>query len=150
MANSLIGAGGCIRDKTSSWVIGFSKFTGFGNPLHSELWAIWLGLDITTHMFPNSKLQIETDSYQVMELLLYNYSDTHPLYSLIKNYNLLLSSFSESKITHICRLQNRCVDTLAKEGRINILTLTIYNEVPDSIRLTYTEEKSLCNLPSLG
>lgn len=137
MANFHMGAGGCLRDETGTWLVGFSKFVGLGNSLQSELWTIWLGLDHATHKYPNSKLQIETDSTQLTELLLQNTSRTHLLDSLIENCKLLLSRLANFRIIKASKQQNRYTDSLAKEGRINRLSLTIYNDAPDYVLLIY-------------
>lgn len=68
-------------------------------------------------------LEIEIDSKQAVQLLLNLSYEFHPLASLISNRRSQLSSFADVKITHVARHQNRCADTLVKEGRKRKLSL---------------------------
>lgn len=149
LSNYLMGAGGCLRDEMSSWLAGFAKFLGLGNALQYELWAIWLGLVLLTQSFPDSKFQIETNSFQATDLLLQCNTVTHSLDSLIQNYRLLLSRLSDFKVIKAKRMQNRCEDLLAKEGRTKRLPLIIYNDVPNLVSLIYIQEKSNPSPPPL-
>lgn len=44
MYNSILGAGGCIRDEYGCWYDGFTKFIGIGSAIQAELWVLFLGL----------------------------------------------------------------------------------------------------------
>lgn len=72
---------------------------------------------------------------------------THSLDSLIQNCKLLLSRLVDFMVFKTKRHQNRCADTLAKEGRIKRVPLTIYNDVPDFVLLIYNQEKSDASSP---
>lgn len=54
---------------------------------------------------------------QVVQLLLNFTSRNHHLDSLISNCTSQFSSFTDVKITHVARHQNKCANTLAKEGK---------------------------------
>lgn len=95
MVKDYLGASGCLRDEYGHWILGFSKFLGRGNALQAELWAIMIGLQLTTQHQPHPKLEIETDSTQVIQLLVENLSNVHPFHSLIINCKFLISSLSD-------------------------------------------------------
>ncbi|KAE8723863.1 hypothetical protein F3Y22_tig00011718pilonHSYRG00180 [Hibiscus syriacus] len=65
---------GVFRDNERSWILGFNKALGILQPLHAELWAIYVGLQIAwDHGFVF--LVIQSDSMEVVNLL--NKSDAH-------------------------------------------------------------------------
>lgn len=139
--NSRTGIDGCLRDASGSWLKGFSQYTGEGDTLKAELWAIMLGLDIISQMPLQSQTIIETDSSTTIELILHILTNHHPLRTIIQNCRYLFSNLEGCKLVKGSMKQNRCADKLAKEGRKFQLPLTIFDEVPDFILLQYHEDK---------
>lgn len=48
-----------------------------------ELWAIFLGINISSHLSLIRNLEVETDSTQALDLLLHLKYDFHPMSTLI-------------------------------------------------------------------
>lgn len=134
---------------TSNWVVGFSSFTSIGDTLRAELWAILLGLKLASQLPHISKIVVETDSSQAVDLVLHITSDFHPLGTIIEKCRFLLSKFKDYMIFKVGRHQNRCVDILAKEGRKKKLPLIIYDEAPDFILDQYHEDRTFSSFSRL-
>lgn len=75
-----------------------------------------------------SKLELETDSKQTIDLLLQHCTIHRPLDNFIANCRFLLTKFPKFKIRKIDMQQNLYADALTKEGRSRNLDLTIYGE----------------------
>lgn len=148
MANSLLGAGGCLRKDSGIWIVGFSKFIGLGNSLQAKLWAILLGLEIISKLPHISKVEEEIDSIQAIDLLLHGTTDFHHLGTIIDNCMFILSSLEDFRISKGTKQQNRSTNTLAKEGRTKRLPLPIYEDAPDYVARLYHEDLSLSPFPS--
>lgn len=132
MANFVLGVGGCLRDDQGNWIIVFAKHVGNGSVLQAELLAIFLGLNIALQISRNSKIKIETDSSQAVNLLSSYSNSFHSLDSLIINCRYILSKLSNYKIRKIARQQNACADALAKKS-LEKLPLTLFSGIPEQI-----------------
>lgn len=84
MCESLLGGSGCIRDEHGNWILGFAKFIGIGSTLQEELWTMYLGLKLASSM-NIVKLEVETYSNLVIDLIKNHENTYHPLHSLILN-----------------------------------------------------------------
>lgn len=100
----------CIRNDAGNWIIGYSKHIRIG------IMSILPGFSLAIELNRNCRIEIETDSSQVVNLLLDYSSIFHPLDSLITNCRCLLSSFPDFKMQKVARQQNACVDSLVMEG----------------------------------
>lgn len=116
MSNSLMGAGGCLRDDSGIWLVGYLKFIGMGDSLQAEFWVIILGLNLTSQLPYISKVITETNSNQAAELLLHSTFGFHPLGTIVENYRLLLSSFEDYKISKRGRIAKYMCRYLSKGG----------------------------------
>lgn len=136
-----MGVGGCLRDTTGNWILGFAKYVSLGGALESELRAILTGLEIITTLPYHCNIVIETESSTTVSLLNHGKSDHHPLANLIDNYRRLLSKINNYQIVKADKKQNICANLLAKEGRKRKLPLTIFNCVPNITLQQYNNEK---------
>ncbi|KAE8709897.1 hypothetical protein F3Y22_tig00110328pilonHSYRG00789 [Hibiscus syriacus] len=74
--------GGVFRDNEGSWILGFNKALGILQPLHAELWAIYVGIQIAwDHGF--EFLVIQSDSMEAVNLLNKSHAHSSPL-SLVR------------------------------------------------------------------
>lgn len=76
--------------------------------------AVLLEMNIATEQSIKTRLEIETDSKQTIQLLLNLPYEIHHLDSLILNYMSRLFSFTDVRITHVDRYQKSCTNILAK------------------------------------
>lgn len=130
-----MGLGGCLRDSFGSWIRGFSQSLEGGDALTAELKAISTGLQflIRDNDQQHSKLVIETDSTAAINLILHDHTNRHPLRNTLHLCRHLLSKLQDHSFVKGSREHNKCVDKLAKDGRLKCLPLTIYDIVPDVI-----------------
>ncbi|KAK8494403.1 hypothetical protein V6N12_002352 [Hibiscus sabdariffa] len=60
--------GGLLRDTAGNFIFGFSKFIGSTHSLHSELWSLYMSLQLAWD-HGVTFLQVQTDCKRVLELL---------------------------------------------------------------------------------
>lgn len=113
--NYCMGVGGCLRNASGNWLLGFAKSFGVGGPLEVELKVILLGLEIVTSLPQIPKTMIETDSSEALQLLLDSSFHSHA--TVIENCRYLLTKLGDYHFVKVSRQQNSSANTLAKEGR---------------------------------
>ncbi|XP_019259064.1 PREDICTED: uncharacterized protein LOC109237239 [Nicotiana attenuata] len=107
------GIGGIFRDNTGKWILGFQKFCHSLFPLHTELQALYEGLQMA-HKFNLFSLEIETDSTDVINAI--NNGHTS-LSNLIHPCRLLMHQEKGLLVRHNFREGNAIADSLAKEAK---------------------------------
>ncbi|KAF7809507.1 putative beta-D-xylosidase 6 [Senna tora] len=129
-SNSLLGAGGIIRDERGQHVASFCKFVGYGHSLSAELWALQLGITLAASL-QIKRLEIESDASAVINLIKnYELTTFHPFFSIISHCRDLLSTFEAWNLSHIYREANCCADTIANFGRTQRCDLTVFHHPP--------------------
>lgn len=78
-----------------NWIRGFAQFAGEGDAQTAELRAIETGLKTLPIQLFRSKIIIETDSTTAIDLILYNYSNQHPMRNILLNCRHLLSNLGD-------------------------------------------------------
>ncbi|KAF7827149.1 reverse transcriptase [Senna tora] len=133
-SNSILGAGGIIRNSQGSYIISFCHYIGRGDSIKAELWALQTGLSIATDL--NIKfIEIETDALSIIYLIKNsNLCHLHPFFCVILNCRRFLSTFDDYKITHIYREANGCADILVKHARISQCSKSTFLEPPAFLR----------------
>ncbi|KAJ1379745.1 Ribonuclease H-like superfamily [Sesbania bispinosa] len=108
-----VGCGGCFRDSTGKWILGFIRRLGRCSINMAELWAIYTAI-IQGRNANMAKLWIESDSYIGVSLINRGCSDHHPCRQLVQLIRRLIIDHGQIKISHIFREANRCADALAR------------------------------------
>lgn len=109
--NSLIGAGGVIKDHNGNWYYGFTRNVGNREVLQAKAWGLFSGLQLGI-----SHIVAETDFAVLVNLLHGSDLDLHPLGTLLLNCKHIISSFSSCSVTHIQRERNMVAYCLAKRS----------------------------------
>ncbi|KAL6125591.1 hypothetical protein ACLB2K_073647 [Fragaria x ananassa] len=127
-----IGAGGIIRDSSGCWCGGFMVNIGAGEVLQAEAWGLFYGIQLALSM-KIPKLEIESDSAVLVNLLQNSDMDVHPLGTIVLNCRAMMQHFDFVQIKHIHRERNMVADLLAKNSTLNAKGICIFNEPPDLI-----------------
>ena len=101
-ASEKIGAGGVIRNHCGDWIAGFQVNLGIGEILDAEAWGLFHGLKLA-QLHNILKLDIESDSEILVNLVQRNITDLHPLGSLISACQKLMTTREEVRLSHIFR-----------------------------------------------
>ncbi|KAK9002804.1 hypothetical protein V6N11_060384 [Hibiscus sabdariffa] len=67
IGSSKASCGEVIRDHTSYWILGFSKFIGVYSALEAELWGIYIGLSLAYEL-GYRRLEVELDNLNAINL----------------------------------------------------------------------------------
>ncbi|KAL6140699.1 hypothetical protein ACLB2K_058995 [Fragaria x ananassa] len=127
-----IGAGGIIRDSSGCWCGGFMVNIGAGEVLQAEAWGLFYGIQLALSM-KIPKLEIESDSAVLVNLLQNSDMDVHPLGTIVLNCRAMMQHFDFVQIKHIHRERNMVADLLAKNSTLNAKGICIFNESPDLV-----------------
>ncbi|KAL6225557.1 hypothetical protein ACLB2K_004407 [Fragaria x ananassa] len=104
-----------IKDHLGSWISGFQINLGIGEILDAEAWGLFYGLPLAAKLNVQ-RIEIESDSAILVQLLQKNDCGLHPLGTLIAGCLNLITKFNIAKISHIFREGNMVVDALAKDS----------------------------------
>ncbi|KAL5864877.1 hypothetical protein ACOSQ3_002391 [Xanthoceras sorbifolium] len=129
--NSLgcIAAGRVIRDSKGQWLGGFTVKKGRGNALEAEVWAIVEGL-LYAWQARYKFLIVETDCKSVVELIVQDIRECHPLFNLLHKCKRMIDGDWVCKLVHICREANNLADYLAKMGQFSELNVKHLEDPP--------------------
>ncbi|KAL6188945.1 hypothetical protein ACLB2K_040335 [Fragaria x ananassa] len=127
-----IGAGGIIRDSSGCWCGGFMVNIGAGEVLQAEAWGLFYGIQLALSM-KIPKLETESDSDVLVNLLQNSDMDVHPLGTIVLNCRAMMQHFDFVQIKHIHRERNMVADLLAKNSTLNAKGICIFNEPPDLV-----------------
>ncbi|XP_050386206.1 uncharacterized protein LOC126802601 [Argentina anserina] len=141
-----IGAGGVIRDHNGNWVSGFQINLGVGAIIEAEAWSLYYGLKLA-HNLHISKLEIESDSAILINLLKRPDLSLHPLGSLIAGCHHFISSMDETRINHIFRESNMTADSLAKCSIDHAPSLLIFEDPPVHAISTFMDDLANVSRP---
>lgn len=112
--------------------IGFAGFQvnlGTGEILDAEAWGLFHGLKLA-QLHNILKLDIESDSAILVNLVQINITDLHPLGSLISACQKLMTTREEVRLTHIFRECNMTADALAKNNIENEFGIIAFDSPP--------------------
>ncbi|XP_075076903.1 uncharacterized protein LOC142163509 [Nicotiana tabacum] len=107
------GISGIFRDSSGKWIIGFQKSCYSLFPLHTELQALYDGLQVA-HRFKLFPLKVETDSTDVINAINNGHST---LANLIYSCKLLRRQEKHLLLRHNFREGNAIADALTKEAK---------------------------------
>jgi ribonuclease HI len=110
-----IGAGGVLRNHRGDWIAGFQVNLGIGGILEAEAWGLFHGLKLA-QIHNILKLEIESDSAVLVNLVQGNSTELHPLGSLLSDCRKIMDTCDEVSISHIFRECNMTADALAKNS----------------------------------
>ncbi|XP_058759648.1 uncharacterized protein LOC131632954 [Vicia villosa] len=114
-SDGLSGCGGCVCDDSGVWIMGFSKFIDLSSPLKAKLWGILIGITLA-HQHGYLKLEIESDSQMVVNLVINGRLKNRGNCSLVRQIVAWMDKFEVVKIHHVFREANKCAHLLAMEG----------------------------------
>lgn len=104
---------GCVhRDHQGSWLMGLARNLGFCHALEAELWAALIGLVLAWEE-GLKHIILETDSYEVKEILEEPVGLNNPYYALIDRCKNLLGRRWIVEIMQIYREANTVADGIA-------------------------------------
>jgi ribonuclease HI len=127
-----IAAGGLLRNCHGDWIGGFSANLGTGEILIAELWSLYYGLKLALQL-NCSKIQVESDSSLVVNLVKGQWEDTHPLHGLISDCKRLWLDNWGCSINHIYRECNNAADGLARMGHAMDLGWHVLMDPPPNL-----------------
>lgn len=105
-----------------------------------EAWSLFVGLQIATNL-RICKLVTETDCQELFNLMTNAIYDQHPLFVIISNCRLLITSMFEGfQLRKINRKQNSCADILAKEAREDARPTRTYAIPPRFAQMEYLKD----------
>ena len=121
-----------IRNHDGKWICGFARQIGHASSVMVELWAIRDGLSLAISMgFPH--VYVELDVLLVVSYLV-NLSKFHPyLMTLVDDYRLLLHGIPNSRVSHIFKEANKCVNAMASLGRTQSINFAIFSSPSKSV-----------------
>ncbi|KAL5817622.1 hypothetical protein ACOSQ3_026000 [Xanthoceras sorbifolium] len=128
----MISSGGVIRDAQKNWLGGFAINKGRGNVLEAEIWGIFEGIKLVWETGYSIKI-VESNSKSAVELLLSDFSEDHPLLTLLFNCRSLIQGCWVCVVQHVFRERNRVADKLANLGQDMGLEVVFFKEPPSSI-----------------
>ncbi|KAE8724718.1 hypothetical protein F3Y22_tig00009942pilonHSYRG00148 [Hibiscus syriacus] len=123
--------GGVFRDCEGSWLLGFSKTIGMAQLLQTELWAIYIGLQVAWEQ-GFELLLIQTDSLQAVHLLEAKNALSSSLF-LVRAIDKLRRKAWITNIQWTPRRNNAPADALAKLAVSSDHSTTIYREPPTAL-----------------
>ncbi|PRQ56366.1 putative ribonuclease H-like domain-containing protein [Rosa chinensis] len=115
VSNGATGAGGVIRDDSGCWCGGFMINVGAGEVLQAESWGLSLGLHLALSL-KITRLEVESDSSVLINLIHSDSIDLHPLGTLIMNCRNLMQEFEFIQMKHNHGERNMVADLLAKNS----------------------------------
>lgn len=102
-----------------------------------------LGLLLVSQLPQPSKLEIEFDCSQAIDLITLIISNHHPCKTVIDNCRLLLTKLEDFKFLKVKREHNGCAHLLAGEGRKPLIPLSIYERTHDFVLTQYQHDISI-------
>ncbi|KAK9025445.1 hypothetical protein V6N11_038312 [Hibiscus sabdariffa] len=109
--------GGLLRDHLGNWIFGFTKSIGKSNILQTELWAIYIGLQLAwSH--GAEVLQIQSDSKQAIQLI-QDFFEISKALPLIRAINEIRKQGWMTEFHWTSRKGNKPADILAKMANIS-------------------------------
>ncbi|KAG5249134.1 non-LTR retroelement reverse transcriptase [Salix suchowensis] len=109
------GAGGVLRDGMGSWIAGFARNNGICSSVTAELWAVYIGLQLTWDR-GYRKVILESDSSVVVGLMNGDKVSMDRNCTLIMKIRDMLDKAWEVRTVHIYREANCVADWLANYG----------------------------------
>ncbi|KAL4377731.1 hypothetical protein GQ457_02G020530 [Hibiscus cannabinus] len=120
--------GGLLRDHSSNFIFGFSKFIGCTNSLHAELWSLLVGLQLAwAHGV--DLLQVQTDCRKVIQLLQEPHVDSYSI-SLVHSIRQLWRKAWFIDIIWTSRSGNNVADKLVKLADLSSFDTTFFSSPP--------------------
>lgn len=150
-SNLRIGIGGCLRDSSRNWIRGFSQFFGEGDTLTAKLKAISTGLNLLLlDIQQRSKIAIETDSITAINLIMYNFSNQHPMRNILQLCRHSLTREVENKtnvLTNLPEIEERnvCLSLSMMESQIMCYHYKMKSNLHNSLAFLCILAHSCCN-----
>ena len=150
--------GGVIRDNAGNWIKGFARYIGYTTSIIAEFWALRDGLKLAIQLGVKN-LEVELDAKVIIDLINSRNSSNTAYPSLLLDCRLLPELIPHTKVKHVFREANKCVDALAKNGCHAHEEFVIFDSPPsvDVSDIVYADEigESFCrqvaaNLASLA
>ena len=123
------GGGGLIIDCNGKWIKGFSRSIGHASNFVVEFWALRDGLKLALGMGVQ-KLVVELDAKVVVSLITSAGGANKPYLPLLNDCRYLLSRFLQTRVVHMFREGNRCVDALARLGSCMAKEFLVFDNPP--------------------
>lgn len=123
---------GLLRDKHGNWIRGFGCNLGKGTVLEAERWGIFHGYDLALE-FAMREGEIETESFEALNLILYGNSRHYPLAGLISDYRSKVNHYSSIKLIHTHKEENVLTDHLTKMSSTRDFGLKLLDQPPISL-----------------
>ncbi|KAL4296041.1 hypothetical protein GQ457_12G028380 [Hibiscus cannabinus] len=133
--------GGLLRDTAGNFIFGFSKYIGFTNSLHAELWALYVGLQLAWDHGVNF-LQIQTDCNhcnRVLELLHDTNVDSCPI-SLVRSIHQFWRHAWYVDLIWVPRSSNQAADSMARIANCSSFDLLFFSDPPAQLHDVLTTD----------
>ncbi|KAK3211028.1 hypothetical protein Dsin_015734 [Dipteronia sinensis] len=116
-----------------------AHFQGVGSVLEADLWGLFEGLKFVWET-GFRKVEVESDSKVIVELLLKKIDLKHPIFSLINSYKKMIDSDWCCKVCHVYRESNRLVDCLASLGHYLNPGIVFFENPPPKVLATFEDD----------
>ncbi|KAK9015916.1 hypothetical protein V6N11_007004 [Hibiscus sabdariffa] len=136
--------GGLLRDTAGNFIFGFSKYIGFTNSLHAELWALYVGLQLAWDHGVNF-LQIQTDCKRVLELLHDTNVDSCPI-SLVRSIHQFWRRAWYVDLIWVPRSSNQAADSMARIANCSSFDLLFFSDPPAQLHDVLTTDALVLSL----
>ncbi|KAL4354587.1 hypothetical protein GQ457_06G029720 [Hibiscus cannabinus] len=136
--------GGLLRDTAGNFIFGFSKYIGFTNSLHAELWALYVGLQLAWDHGVNF-LQIQTDCNRVLELLHDTNVDSCPI-SLVRSIHQFWRRAWYVDLIWVPRSSNQAADSMARIANCSSFDLLFFSDPPAQLHDVLTTDALVLSL----
>ncbi|KAK8522156.1 hypothetical protein V6N12_055876 [Hibiscus sabdariffa] len=135
---------GLLRDTAGNFIFGFSKYIGFTNSLHAELWALYVGLQLAWDHGVNF-LQIQTDCKRVLELLHDTNVDSCPI-SLVRSIHQFWRRAWYVDLIWVPRSSNQAADSMARIANCSSFDLLFFSDPPAQLHDVLTTDALVLSL----
>lgn len=121
-----------LRDDRGWFVCGFASGLGGGSIIEAELWTILVGLQLVKNR-GCEKVNVLTDSTDVVRLILTDCSSLHPCFNLVCDIKKLMGVEGHIILTHTFREANLVADGFAKHGLGMSTGCIIFENIPSFV-----------------
>ncbi|KAJ7971564.1 Ribonuclease H [Quillaja saponaria] len=126
--------GGVIRGELGNWIADFSANLGVGSNSKAEHFGILYGLELAWKM-GFRKVQLESDSSAMLELISKGSTTYHPHFPIIQECRNLISKYWSIQLGHVYREGNYVADWLANLRVSLQIGYHLWDKPPDGLSL---------------
>ena len=133
-----------IRDSAGNWIRGFARYIGYTTSI-IEFWALRDGLQLAIQLGVQN-LEVELDAKVIVDLINSRNSSNTAYSSLLFDCRLLLKMIPRTKMKHVFRKANKCINTLVRKGCHAHEKFVVFYGPPsiDVSTVMYTDEIGDC------